>query len=260
MSAIAKLCAALLICGLLPELLFSQAVADKQDVVKRAEDAYYSLPREGLANFRCTVTPNFDALEADLRKSDPAAADARMKQLAQIHMAVTVGADGNVSVTHDDLTDRDLKKIAANTEQMVTGFFQVWSPYVVGTALPAPDGDYQLEDLGSEYRLSFKDGSASAVITLDKDLSVGAFFITRPELNSATWPQFSKTAKGFLPVSFDSDLRLPARGGAMHVVTSITYQEISGFQLPKTIKNKVTNGDNTIQVEVELGACTATKR
>jgi hypothetical protein len=260
MSAIAKFGVAFLACCLLPGVALPQAAADKQDVLKRAGDAYYNLPKEGLASFHCSVSPNFDALEEDLRKSDPAAADARMKQLAQIHIDVTVGADGNASVSHNDLADANLKKIVANTEQMVTSFFQLWSPYVVGTILPAPNGDYQLEDLGSQYRLAFKDGPASAVIMLDKDLSVGAFMITRAEVNSATWPQFSKTANGFLPVSFDSDLRLPARGGAMHVVTSIAYQDVSGFQLPKTIKNKVTSGDNTVQVEVDLSGCTATKR
>ena len=260
MNAIAKFGVAFLACCLVPEVALPQAAADKQNVLRRAGAANYNLPKEGLASFHCSVAPNFEALEADLRKSDPASADARLKQFAQIHMDVTVGAEGNATVSHNDLSDANLKKIVANTEQVVTSFFQLWSPYVVGTILPAPDGDYQLEDLGSQYRLAFKDGQASAVVMLDKDLSVGAFMITRAEVNSATWPQFSKTAKGFLPVSFDSDLRLPARGGAMHVVTKITYQEVSGFQLPKTVKNKVTSGENTVEVEVDLSGCTATKR
>ncbi len=60
----------LMICCLLPELAFSQAVADKdkRDILKRAEESYYNLPKEGLANFRCAIAPNFEDVVADLRK------------------------------------------------------------------------------------------------------------------------------------------------------------------------------------------------
>ena len=84
--------------------------------------------------------------------------------------------------------------------------------------------------------------------------------ITGPNVNSATWPQFTKTAKGFLPASIDSDLRVPAKGGATHVATSVTYQEVSGFELPKTIREDITSGGNSDDIEVELTSCTATKR
>ena len=118
-------------------------------------------------------------------------------------------------------------------------FFQLWSPYVVASPFPAADSDYQLEDLGSQYRLSYQEGLASVAMTLDKDATVGAVMVTRPEVNSVTWPQFTKTPKGFVPVSFDNDVRIPAQGGAAHVRTVITYQEVAGLQLPKTIKNTV---------------------
>jgi len=262
MGFIAKSSVALLLCCLLPALAFSQGVAekDKRDILQRARDSYYSLLKEGLANFSCAVVPNFGDVEAELREANPEAADNWAKQVAQIQIAVTVGADGQAKVTRSDIADENLKVIADDTDQMVVDFFALWSPYVVGTALPATDAAYELEDLGSEYRLTFKTGPASSVITLDKDLSVGARMITGPNVNSATWPQFTKTAKGFLPASIDSDLRVPAKGQATHVATSITYQEVSGLQLPKTIREDITRGDNYDDIEVELTGCMATKR
>ena len=262
MSFITKSSAALLVCYLLPAAAFSQAVADKdkRDILQRARDSYYSLPKEGLANFSCAVVPNFGDVEAELREANPEAADNWAKQVAQIHIAVTVGPDGQAKVTRNDIADENLNVIADDTDQMVADFFALWSPYVVGTALPPTYADYELEDLGSEYRLSFKDGPANSVITLDKDLSVGARMITGPNVNSVTWPQFTKTANGFLPASIDSDLRVPAKGQATHVAASITYQEVSGLQLPKTIREDITSGDNYDDIEVDLTGCAASKR
>ena len=95
---------------------------------------------------------------------------------------------------------------------------------------------------------------------MDKDSTVGAVMVIRPEVNSVTWPQFTKTSKGFLPVSFDNDVRIPAQGGAAHVTTFITYQEVSGLQLPKMIRNKVTSSGTSYESEVALTGCAATKR
>ncbi len=97
-------------------------------------------------------------------------------------------------------------------------------------------------------------------MTLDKDATVGAVMVTRPEVNSVTWPQFTKTPKGFVPVSFDNDVRIPAQGGAAHVRTVITYQEVAGLQLPKTIKNTVTASGTSYEAEVALTDCAVTKR
>jgi hypothetical protein len=252
----------LTICCLLPELAFSQAVADKdkRDILKRAEESYYNLPKEGLANFRCAVAPNFEDVVADLRSSNPAAADAWSKDLGQIQITVVVGSDGKATVSHNDISDENLKTIADDTDHMITDFFQRWAPYVVGTVFPALDADYQWEDLGSQYRLSFKDGATSSVITLEKDLSVDAVMITEPGLDSATWPEFTKSAKGFVPTSIDSDLRIPANGGVTHVATTVTYQEVSGFELPKTVRTDITSGDNSDEVVVDFTGCTAVKR
>jgi hypothetical protein len=260
MGFIPKLSAALMVCSLLPELAFAQAVGDKRDILKRAADSYYNLPKEGLANFHCAVAPNFKDVEDELRESNPEAADAWSKELAQIHIVVTVAADGKATLSRNDISDANLKVIGDDTDQMITEFFQRWSPFVMGSAFPPPDSEYEIEELGSEYRLSFKNGSAISVIMLDKDLSVGVRMITGPELNIATWPQFTKTAKGFLPASIDTDLRVPGQGAATHVATSITYQEVSGFQLPKTIRNEITSGENSDEIEVELTGCTANKR
>src|SRR6266852_5448905 len=111
----------------------------------------------------------------------------------------------------------------------------------VESPFPAVDSEYQLEDLGSQYRLSYKEGPASVAMTMDKDSLVGVVMVTRPEVTSVMWPQFTKTPQGFLPTSFDNDVRIPSQGAAAHVSTLITYQEVSGLQLPKTIKNTVTS-------------------
>jgi hypothetical protein len=250
-----------LICWvLLPSFASPQAVETKQDVVRKAMQAYYNLPKEGLVSFRCTLAPSYDALAPELRKTNPAAADARLQTLSQLHVAVVVGSDGTATVSRSDVATQYLKDIARNLDLMITSFFQLWSPYVVGSPFPAVDSDYQVEDLGSQYRVSYKDGPASVVMTLDKDATVGAVMVTRPEVNSVTWPQFTQTPKGFLPVRFDNEVRMPAQGGAAHVRTVITYQEVAGLHLPQTITNTVTANGTSYESEVALTGCAATKR
>src|SRR5262245_6430980 len=185
---------------LLPSVAVSQAVANKQDVVQKAAQAYYNLPKEGFVSFQCTLAPNYEALDPALRQSHPAAAAARMQTLSQLQFAVAVGADGTATVSHTDVAAQHLTDVARNLDLMMTSFFQLWSPYVIGSLFPAVDSDYQVDDLGSQYRVSYKDGPASVAITLDKDATIGAVMVTRPEVHSVTWPQFTKTSKGFLPV------------------------------------------------------------
>jgi len=221
--------AALLCCVLLPSFAFTQAVANKHDVVRKAAQAYYNLPNEGFVRFRCTLTPHDDALEPELRNAHPAAADVWVQTLSQLQVAVAVGADGTATVSHTDGAGQPLQDVISNLALMLTSFFRLWSPYVVASPFPAVDSDYEVEDLGAQYRLSYKDGAARVVMTLDKDATVGAVMVTRPEANSVTWPQFTKTPKGFLPVSLDNDVRMPAQGGAVHVRTVITSQEVAGL-------------------------------
>jgi hypothetical protein len=254
------LVSSLICCLWLPSFAFTQAVANRHDVVRKAAQAYYNLPKEGFVSFRCTLAPNYDALDPGLRQSNPAAADARLQTLSQLHVAVVVEADGKATVSHNDVAAPYLKDVVRNLDLMMTSFFQLWSPYVVESPFPAVDSEYQVEDLGSQYRLSYKEGLASVAMTLDKDSTVGAVMVTRPEVNSVTWPQFTKTPKGFLPVSLDNDVRIPSQGGAAHVRTVITYQEVAGLQLPKTIKNTVTSNGTSYESEVALTGCAATKR
>ena len=92
--------------------------------------------------------PDFGDVEAELREANPEAADNWAKEFAQIHITVTVGADGQAKVTRNDIADENLKVIADDTDQMIMDFFALWSPYVFWTALPAPDAEYQAGGFG----------------------------------------------------------------------------------------------------------------
>ena len=134
----------LLCCVLLPSFAFTQAVANKQEVVRKATQAYYNLPKEGFVSFRCNLEPNYEALDPELRKANPAAADARLQTLSQLHVAVAVGSDGQAMVSYNEVAAPNLKDVASNLDLMMVSFFQMWSPYVVGSPFPAVDSEYQL--------------------------------------------------------------------------------------------------------------------
>src|ERR1700674_3373180 len=71
-------------------------LANKKEIITRAHQAYYNLRNEGLAEFTCSVTPDWNALLEDVRKSDPAGADRAVTTLSRLHFTVSLGRDGKV--------------------------------------------------------------------------------------------------------------------------------------------------------------------
>src|SRR4029077_15997599 len=119
--------------------------------------------------------------------------------LNKIHFSVSLATGGEARVTHNDISAENeqmakgLSQIYSGMEQMTTGFFQTWSVFSMSPALPEIGGDYQLEKTGTEYRLTYKDGTADVVTILDRDFAMSYVKTTTPEFDSTIRPQFKKT-------------------------------------------------------------------
>src|SRR5215470_15289788 len=103
----------LLCCCALSSLSSAQVVANKQQIISQARHGYYDLTKEGLSDFQCSVTPNWDALLAEERKNDAAGADAAVKILSQIHFTAKFGQDGKVQLTHNSVTPENAQQADA---------------------------------------------------------------------------------------------------------------------------------------------------
>lgn len=239
--------------------------ADKKDVVRQAHSAYYSLKGWGLVEFKCNLAPNWEALLQDLKKTDPDSAERAIKTLSQLQFTASMGTTGSAKVTHTTVTPINkemadgLNQIYGGMEQMVSGFFDTWSPFMITSPLPDPDGDYQLEEQGEQWTVSYKEGTADVVTTMGKNFAIRELKVSTPEFLSAIRPQFTRSNQGFLLAGYVADYRGKAPSETTHLEVRISYQVVNGLQLPQVLNLSGSYGGSPFQVEVAFSGCQATK-
>jgi hypothetical protein len=238
-----KLCLPLLmVCCLVGMAQAQTPVADSKKVVEDARHAYYSLRTAGLDEFRATVKPNWELVLKDQLAADPAAAQAGLKLLNGIHFSMLLDRTDKVTVTHQTDTPPSTEQqrkgfddIYSGMDQAINGFFTTWELFMLNSPLPAADIQYKLEDLGTQYRLAYKDGAADVVTLMGKDLIITDISVTSAEFSSSVRPQFVHTAKGFVITGYDADYKPRLGPGVVKLKLKIDHQPISGMQLPVNI-------------------------
>ncbi len=239
--------------------------ANKTEFLKKARQTYYSLKREGLTEFQCTMSPNWEFLLADQRKADPTTIDAAIQKLQALHFGLTLGLDGAAKVTHNELPAENekvasgLKQIYSGMEQMASGFFQTWSAYMITPALPEPGIDFQLETVGTDYSITYKDGVADVVTTLGQDFVITNQRIKTSEFDTTIKPQFKKGAKGFFLAGYQASYRGATGTDSTDLDVAIDYQEVNGLQFPQEILLSGSFGATPFKAKVAFTACQATK-
>jgi len=237
-----KLCLPLLMACCLVSMASSQTpVADSKKVIEDARHAYYSLRTAGLDEFRATVKPNWELVLKDQLKADPVGAQAGLKLLNGIHFSMLLDDAGKITVTHHSDTEPSTEQqrkgfddIYSGMDQAINGFFTTWSVFMLNSPFPT-DGEYKLEDLGTQYRLAYKDGAADVVTMMGKNLIITDISVTSKEFASSVRPQFVHTAKGFVLTGYDADYKPRSGPGVVKLAIKIQHHPVNGLQLPDTL-------------------------
>lgn len=229
-----------------------KSTASKQ-VLQRAHDAYYSLRALGLDEFQSTVKPNWEMVLKDQMKQDPSATPEQvkvaqeqvqngLKLLNTLHFTMLLDKEGKVTVSHradadppNEQVRQGFEQIYSGIDQAVSGFFATWSLFMLTSPFPAADSDYNLEDLGSQYRLSYKDGTSDVVTLMNKDLVITEIKVNSPQFISTVKPQIARTAKGFVLTGYIGDYTPTSGPGVVHLDVKIKNGDVSGLQLPVTL-------------------------
>jgi hypothetical protein len=260
-NAFRTCCVALFVLAALP----AQAV-DKDVVIRQARAAYYSLNAEGMQQFQCSITPNWEALLGDLRKTDSARADRAVQKLKELQFSATVPSQGAVKVKHNEISADNkqmadgLTQVYNGMEQMIVGFFQTWSVFVLSPGLPEVGSSFQLEEIPSGYRISYKDGAADVVTQLNKDFSISSTAVSSKEFESTVQPLFIQTAKGLLLSGYQAIYNGASAADKTELQVKVDYQQTDGLQLPKTLDLQGSYGGNPFKVEVAFTGCHADHR
>jgi hypothetical protein len=238
-----KICLPLLLaCGFATLAQSQTPVTDPKKVIEDARHGYYSLRGAGLDEFSATVKPNWELVLKDQLKADPAAGQAGLKLLNGIHFSMLLDRSDKVTVTHhtdtapsNEQQRKGFDDIYSGMDQAISGFFATWELFMLNSPLPSPNSDYKLEDLGTQYRLSYKDGASDVVTMMGKNLIITDIKVTSADYLSSVRPQFVHTAKGFVLTGYDADYKPTSGSGVVKLSLKIDHEPVSGLQLPASL-------------------------
>jgi hypothetical protein len=236
---------------------------DKQVVIERARSNYYSLQKQGLSRFQCNLAPNWDSLLAETMKTDPKGANRAIEILRPLQFTVSLGNTGSAKVTHNTIAAGSeqmagLNQIYSGMEQMVSGFFDTWSPFMMSSPFPSAGGNFELTDQGDLWNLSYKEGASTDVVTtMTKGLVIRELKVKTPQFSSSLRPQFSDSALGKLLTGYKADYVGQSPSETTHLEVEIAYQTVDGFQLPQKLDLAGSYGGSAFQIQVTFSGCKA---
>jgi len=216
--------------------------AARKQVVQRGHDTYYNLRAHGLDGFQSTIQPNWEQVLKAGGASDPAQLQAALKLLNGIHFTMLLDKDGKVTVSHTTDTEppneqvrQGFNDIYSGIDQAVSGFFATWSLFMLNSPFPEVDSNYKVDDQGSQYRLSYKEGSSDIVTLLSKDMVIQEVKVVSPQFTSIIKPHLTKTDTGFMLTGYVGDYTPTSGPGVVHLDVKIAYTPVSGLQLPVSL-------------------------
>jgi hypothetical protein len=238
-----SLCALLLLaCGLAAAQSPVVPPAESKKVVEKARQAYYNLRAAGLDEFRATIKPNWSLVLKDQLKADPEKGEAALKLLNGLHFFMLLDKDGKVTVTHHTDTEpannqqrQGFDQIYSGMDQAINGFFTTWSVFMLSPPLPAADSKYEMEDLGVQYRISYKDGPSDVITTMGKDMIITEVKVNSKDFISSVRPQLTRTPKGFVLSGYSADYKPTQGAGVVKLDLKIVNQPVDGLQLPANL-------------------------
>lgn len=254
-----KLWALILVCvsGLTVSVAQSPDVANKKEIIRQAKQAYCSLKDRGLIEFKVNVQPNWQLVLKDQLASDPKGAAAGLELLNGIHFTLSFSPDGAVSVTHradvaptNPEAVKGFEQIFSGMEQAMTGFFDTWKPFMFTSPFPEVDSLYHLEDTGTEYVLTYQDGTTEVTNTMSKQLIIKELKVNAPNFKSTLKPRFTTSPQGLLLAGYDASYSEPGGAAATVLNIQIDNQLVSGQPLPSKLTLAGTYENNNFNIEL----------
>jgi hypothetical protein len=237
-----SLCALLLLACGMAAAQSPVPAAESRKVVEKARQAYYNLRAAGLDEFRATIKPNWSPVLKDQLKANPEKGEAALKLLNGLHFFMLLDKDGKVTLTHHTDTEpaneqqrQGFDQIYSGMDQAVTGFFTTCSVFMLSPPQPPVDSKYEMEDLGVQYRISYKDGSSDVVTTMGKDMIITEVKVNSKDFTSTVRPQLTRTPKGFVLSGYSADYKPTQGAGVVKLDLKIVNQPVNGLQLPANL-------------------------
>jgi hypothetical protein len=238
--------------------------SEKNEIVRRAALAYYSLKRDGLVEFHCQAEPDWDSMSKAM-KPPPTDPEQLMPVVKQLHFQVAVGPDGGALVSHQfdaappnaQMAQR-LQLMTGGVDKMLSGFFQSWAPFSYGSFFPTSGETFQMEEAGNLYRLTQKQGDTDSTIVLTHDFEVTEIMVTTPKFATTMHLHFTQGEKGYVLNDLEANYKVGT--DEANITMKVEYQNVEGFTLPETLIARVTNQRMDVPVTLKFVAYKVTTR
>ena len=226
----------------------TQPVTNRKAVLGAATRSYYNLRNQGLVSYQCDITPDWNLLLQDQHKQNPAATDSAIQILNQLLTG------------QNDAMMKALSQVYGGMEQMTSGFFDTWKLFMVNTPFPAVDSDYQVEDLGQRYRLTYKESGSDVATSMGHDYSITNLQVTTKDYDSAIQPTFSNNGSGYILSSYDATYTSQNAAEKTVLTVNMEYQLVQGLQMLKTLHLSGTYGGTPFAVNLTFSNYQVTKK
>ncbi|HEV8368343.1 MAG TPA: hypothetical protein VGQ39_10365 [Pyrinomonadaceae bacterium] len=228
-----------------------QVATTNHDLVGRARDSYYSLPKKGFKGFTATVEPNWKIILADTATRE------NLKVFRAVKFSIVVAADG-VATVHYRVDANAAKpelqpfvnRIHYDLERLVAGFFNTWRLFMVGSPFPEMERPIKIENPGDQYRLFYTLQSGALMIMMTDDFLITEWNLSGPTAKRTIKPHFQKTIDGHLLTDYQSVFEPTGDGIKTTLDFNIEYRNVSGMKLPHKVRLKGMHGDESIESEL----------
>lgn len=231
------------------QVCLAQTPRDDKKIIEDVRNSYSVLKRDGIVDMRATMKPVWTSLLKEI----PADKRKRVERLTnRLVFSIHADTSGKVEVTHtilgpkpDKATADTLNELSKNVEVSAQGFLLSYVPFMLSYLIPEKLENFVLQDLESQYVLSFTENKAEVSVVMDKELRIA-------ELKTAQGivkPELLKTGKGYALKGYESTLEDPILG-SIRLKVNIETLPLQGFALPTRVVLNTSYGARTVNFEL----------
>jgi hypothetical protein len=234
---------------------------DKAQLLLKARQIYYVLQNQGVKSFQCTIQPDWAKFAKFMTQNGTSVDQAKIALITPVAFTAVVDEQGNATATpflaSGGSVDPTVTQMVGGAKQVIEGFFKSWGS-VVFTGIFAPSDDQNLTMLAQPDGIHFsqKTGEANVDIVLNRDSLLTTMKVTTTSAIIVMNPKYSKTDKGLLMTSLNSDIN----NGTQKVNFEVQYQTVEGFQLPGKVSYQVTFPTQAVSIEMSFSGYQITRK
>ena len=226
---------------------------DKAQLLLKARQIYYVLQNQGMKSFQCTVQPDWAKFAKFMTQNGSSVDQAKIALITPVAFTAVVDEQGNATATPflagGGKIDPAVNQMVGGAKQVIEGYFKSWGSVVfTGIFTPSDDESLTMVAQADGIHFSQKTGEANVDLVLNRDSLLTSMKVSTASAIIVMNPKYSKTDKGLLMTSLNSDIN----NGTQKVNFDVQYQTVEGFQLPGKVSYQVTFPTQAVSIEMSF--------